>query len=70
MESLAKKYELQPTRISGWRSQAPKGFGSLFATSSDKKDEKSSDLESLFSQIGRLKVENDFLKKSCNEKCR
>lgn len=62
LESLAKKYELQPTQISTWRSWAMKNFSNLFACGSEKK-EKSPDLESLFSQIGQLKVENDFLKK-------
>ena len=32
IESLARKYELQPTQISLWKAQALKNFGSLFAT--------------------------------------
>ncbi|MFV0472576.1 MAG: transposase, partial [Paludibacteraceae bacterium] len=34
LEILAKKYELQPTQISQWRSQAMQNFGNLFTPSS------------------------------------
>ena len=31
LESLAKKYELQPTQISLWKSQAMNNFSALFS---------------------------------------
>ena len=70
LESLAKKYELLPTRISAWKAQALQNFGQVFGSDKQPSKEKPVDVEKLYSQIGRLKVENDFLKKSCNEKCR
>lgn len=63
IESLARKYELQPTQISAWKAQALKNFGSLFSLENPKDQETSMDSQILYAQIGQLKVENDFLKK-------
>lgn len=64
LESLAKKYELQPTQISLWKSQAMSNFANLFSQAN--KPEVSineSEIEGLYAQIGKLQVQNDFLKK-------
>ena len=63
IESLAKKYELQPGQISVWKSQAIENFTRLF--SGEKKEDKSKeiDVQQLYAQIGELKVANDYLKK-------
>lgn len=63
LESLAKKYELLPTQISAWKAQALQNFGQVFTTDKQETKEKPVDVEKLYSQIGQLKVENDFLKK-------
>lgn len=63
LESLAKKYELSPTQISAWKAQALENFGQVFASDKLTSKENPIDLEKLYSQIGQLKVENDFLKK-------
>lgn len=63
IQSLAKKYELQPTQISLWKSQALKNFGNLFITDTINEQEKGVESQILYAQIGQLKVENDFLKK-------
>ena len=63
LESLAKKYELLPTQISAWKAQALQNFDQVFSGDKPDKKEKSIDVEKLYSQIGQLKVENDFLKK-------
>lgn len=64
LESLAKKYELSPQQISMWKTQAMENFSQLF--NSDKTDDKKEqvDIQSLYAQIGKLKVQNDFLKKN------
>ncbi len=64
LESLAKKYELSPQQISMWKLQALGNFSQLFNNDKpvDKKDQV--DIESLYAQIGKLKVQNDFLKKN------
>lgn len=63
LESLAKKYELLPSQISAWKAQALQNFGQVFTSEKPEKKEASIDVDKLYSQIGQLKVENDFLKK-------
>ncbi|SDL98120.1 transposase, partial [Chryseobacterium taihuense] len=63
IEQLAKKYELQPSQISLWKSQALSNFGNVFQSGTSSEKEKSIDPDKLYAQIGQLKVENDFLKK-------
>lgn len=64
LESLAKKFELQPAQISLWKTQAMGNFPELF-NSGDKSQsqDKSVDLQELYAQIGKLQIQNDFLKK-------
>jgi len=63
LESLAKKYELQPTQISLWRNQAMSNFSMLFSIEKQKDKENDVDVQQLYAQIGKLQVQNDFLKK-------
>lgn len=63
LESLVKKYELLPTQISAWKAWALQNFGQVFSSDKQHPKEKLVDIEKLYSQIGQLKVENDFLKK-------
>jgi transposase-like protein len=63
IESIAKKYELQPTQISLWKSQAIKNMANVFTQDKTQEKEKEVDINGLYAQIGQLKVENDFLKK-------
>ena len=65
LESLAKKYELQPTQISAWKAQAMKNFANVFSTDTVSEKEKGVDTQALYAQIGELKVENDFLNPHC-----
>jgi transposase-like protein len=64
IEHLAKQYELQPSQISLWKSQALSNFGNLFHAEASNEKEKQIDTDKLYAQIGQLKVENDFLKKN------
>ena len=64
LEVLANKYELSPTQISLGRSLALKNFRNVFDGESTGSTEKESEVHGLYAQIGQLKVENDFLKKS------
>jgi len=64
LESLAKKYELQPAQISLWKSQAMSNFSTLFSTGDKSKDQdKDVDVQQLYAQIGKLQIQNEFLKK-------
>jgi transposase len=42
-------------------------MSSVFEKDNSKKTEENVDVEMLYAQIGQLKVENDFLKKSCRK---
>lgn len=63
MESLAKKYELQPAQISTWKREVIANFGDLFGKSEGKSKSESEDLEGLYARIGKLEIQNEFLKK-------
>lgn len=63
IESLAKKFELQPSQISLWKAEALSNFEQLFGKQSKKTDVPAVDIENLYAQIGQQKVEIDFLKK-------
>ena len=66
IEELLRKYELHPTQISSWKKEFLEKASGIFkdkdSAKSDEKERESS-AEQLYIQIGRLKVENDFLKK-------
>lgn len=59
IEALAKKYELQPSQISLWKSEAISNFDQLFSKKGIPKEEKQVDINSLYAQIGQQKVEID-----------
>jgi transposase len=63
LEDLAKKYELLPGQISTWKAEAIKNISAVFNGDKvvESKDEIST--EKLFAQIGKLQMENEFLKK-------
>lgn len=69
IQEIAQKYEVHPNQVTLWKKQLIDN-----ATSAFDKDGKDKDLEEsekkqdeLYSQIGQLKVENDFLKKKYKE---
>ncbi|MFZ4462830.1 MAG: hypothetical protein ACOYN5_03240 [Bacteroidales bacterium] len=63
LDSLAKKYEFQPTQISLWKTLAKRNFPALFSSDKPKNKENDVDVQQLYAQIGKLQVQNDFLKK-------
>ncbi len=64
LAQISAKYGVHASQINTWKKQALALFPDLF---SDKNKSATSDYENqlaeLYEQIGRLKVENDFLKK-------
>jgi transposase-like protein len=63
LADLSARHELHPTMISKWKQE----FIDLADQVFEKKktvEEPVDDLESLYSKIGQLEMENDFLKKS------
>ena len=64
IEELARKYELHPTQINLWKKEVVNNLSSVFAKGTDdEKNDREEQIDKLYSQIGQLKVENDFLKK-------
>ena len=61
---LAGKYQVHPTQIRAWKTEALKGLATVF-TDKRKRAEKETGalIEELYRQIGQLKVEADWLKK-------
>lgn len=65
LASLAQRYELHPTQIALWRTEALKGFSSLFDQGKPKKDEMTPQVNYLERKVGQLTIEIDYLKKKC-----
>jgi transposase len=66
---IASTYEVHPTMVNAWRRDLlEKGIG-IFENK--QKELSSEDIEELtaplYKQIGRLQVENDFLKRACDK---
>lgn len=64
VQQIAGKYEVHPTLVAKWKNEAVAGLPAVFSNGTGKRDESEARLrEQLYEQIGRLKVENDWLKK-------
>lgn len=68
LAELSKKYGVSGVMISRWKSEFIEHSSLVF--SRDKQGQQETEkvnTDKLFEQIGKLKVENDFLKKSCDK---
>ena len=65
LSELSERFEIHPTQITKWKKDFLENASSVFETSGKKDDEGDIvDVDQLFSKIGRLEIERDFLKKS------
>ncbi len=60
---LASKFGVHSSQITAWKKQLLEGVPELFADRRRRQDESSVDEEELYEQIGRLKMEVEWLKK-------
>ena len=64
MAELTTKYAVHPTQIKAWKKQALEGLADAFSKKEKRAEaEHEKTLSSLYEQVGRLKVDNEFLKK-------
>jgi transposase-like protein len=67
LNELASQYELHPSQISEWKSQLLKEGASVFNTATTRQQKEQEALQAdLYEQIGRLKMELEWLKKKAD----
>lgn len=65
ISEIANKYNVHPTQISNWKQLLVKNGASLFEGKQSSAGKESSEIErELYEQIGRLKMEMEWLKKN------
>lgn len=68
LSELSHQFEVHPVTISKWKSEFLENISAAFERAERPgKEKESKDLDKLYAQIGQLKVENDFLKKSARK---
>ena len=68
ISEIAQEYELHPVQVSEWKKQLTERESEVFQTQRDTTAQDfEREREKLHQMIGQLKVENDFLKKSCKK---
>jgi len=68
VNELASEYNLHPTQISSWKKQLLEEGASVFSRNTSAKQQEQSGREAeLYEQIGRLKMELEWLKKKATQ---
>lgn len=60
---IARAYDVHPNLVAYWKKQALEQLPSLFSSPQTQRQDADAEKDSLYQQIGKLKVELDFLKK-------
>ena len=60
---LAARYEIHPTMINTWKRNLLEGAADVFDKGQKKQKHMNAKVDELYRQIGKLKVERDFLSK-------
>jgi len=64
LAELAERFELHPNQISQWKQEFLEKSTSIFDKQGGQRNIDEIDSEKLYSKIGKLEMENDFLKKN------
>jgi len=63
LAEISSEYEVNSTLICKWKKQLQQNLPDLFSKPLNRVNESEKEKEELFKEIGKLKVENEFLKK-------
>lgn len=67
IEELCAKYELTPQQLHWWKKQFLDGASQLFEEKANKKEqEQQKTIDELYAQVGKLQMNNEWLKKKLN----
>ncbi|TDI67763.1 MAG: transposase [Bacteroidetes bacterium] len=64
LSELSERFEIHPTQITKWKKDFLENASSVFEAGSKKEEEEIVDIDRLYSKIGQLEIERDFLKKT------
>ena len=65
---ISSKFEVHPGQVAQWKRELLENVGGIFAKKNSKKPPDTGETDSkLYEQIGRLKVENEWLKKKSEQ---
>jgi len=67
---LASQFGIHTSQVTAWKKQLMAQVAELFADGRQRRTEQATDEEELYEQIGRLKMEVEWLKKSCRGRLR
>ena len=67
LAQISSKYEVHATQILNWKKQVLEHLPQVFTNQAKQiQVDHEAELKMLYEQIGRLKIENEFLKKKCD----
>jgi transposase len=61
LAEIASEYKIHPTQITRWKQELIENAADLFGKGKKKEVNHEAEMAELYRQIGKLKVENDFL---------
>ena len=64
VSQIASEYQVHPTQVNQWKKQAMETIRSGFSSGKDKSVSDEEKMDNSYRQIGKLQVENDFLKQA------
>jgi len=64
LSELAEKFEIHPTQIAKWKREFLDNATAVFESPGKQIDKSEEDMDKLYTKIGRLEMERDFLKKT------